>query len=41
MGGQILIIGEMIMFFGGLIAFGVWQQRLMRRDLDAAKAEEE
>lgn len=39
--GQILVIGEMIFFFGGILLFGWWQVRLMRRQLAQSKAAEE
>ena len=37
--GQILVFMELILVFGGLIAFGIWQQRLMRKALEESKSE--
>ncbi|MEM6934771.1 MAG: hypothetical protein AAF526_14480 [Pseudomonadota bacterium] len=38
--GQVLVILEMIFFFGGILAFCWWQVRLMRRDLAESEASE-
>ncbi|MEM7236904.1 MAG: hypothetical protein AAF501_03635 [Pseudomonadota bacterium] len=38
--GQVLVILEMIFFFGGILAFGWWQVRLMRRELAESAAAE-
>ncbi|MEM0923556.1 MAG: hypothetical protein AAGF44_00075 [Pseudomonadota bacterium] len=40
-GAQILVFIEMLLVFGGLIAFGIWQQRLMRKALEEDKQKTE
>lgn len=37
MGTQILVIIELVLFFGALLAFGISQQRMMRRSIEADK----
>ncbi|MEL6478234.1 MAG: hypothetical protein AAFR17_12980 [Pseudomonadota bacterium] len=40
-GAQILVFFEMVLVFGGLIAFGIWQQKLMRKALEEDKQKAE
>ncbi|MEM9045436.1 MAG: hypothetical protein AAGC81_12145 [Pseudomonadota bacterium] len=40
-GLQAIVFFEMLIFFGGIMAFCWWQIRLMRRDLEASKENDE